>query len=238
MTERLRYRDNCPVGEGCPKLEEGEDGMINVTGYLPDGTESTVAVPSSLIPGITDQNVTDLVGYIAQHFRTDMIRIQTLDQYGAASDGDDFSRYLDGLDLPASPARDDWFAKLRGEAASGKARRNLHIIREPLSDYLRYAFEWGYVYNAAAGQQIRILPVEDSLAAAHLFQVGDFSVIDQVNAIRFRYDSSGSLIGNVEVSADAAESYAALAELAWELGTDFTTWWAQHPQYHRAARAA
>ncbi|MBA2309864.1 MAG: hypothetical protein H0W01_11380 [Pseudonocardiales bacterium] len=37
----------------------------------------------------------------------------------------------------------------------------------------------------------------------------------------------------VAVGADAAAGYAALAELAWELGTPFTQWWEAHPQYLR-----
>jgi hypothetical protein len=37
----------------------------------------------------------------------------------------------------------------------------------------------------------------------------------------------------VATGADAAGGYVALAQVAWELATPFTTWWTAHPQYHR-----
>lgn len=75
-------------------------------------------------------------------------------------------------------------------------------------------------------------------AGAHLLRIGDFNVVEHQHVVRSRYDTNGAYLGAVQVSADAAESYAALAELAWQLATPFTTWWTSHPQYHRATRAA
>jgi hypothetical protein len=212
-----------------------------VTGYIPGDDHSvdvTIEVPDTLFPELADLDVPNLGAWIAAHHRTDLLRIQTLDSYGSGSDGDDVRRYLSGAPAPSSPARDDWFKKLRDEAAVGRIRRNLHVVREPLTPYLRYAFEWGYVYNQAAGMEIRILPVADTTADAHLAKIGDFLVAEGVHVARMRYDDAGSLLGTVKVSADAAEAYAALAELAWEQAVDFTSWWAEHAQYHRAQRAA
>jgi len=42
----------------------------------------------------------------------------------------------------------------------------------------------------------------------------------------------------VESADDAAVGLIALAEVAWSLATPFTTWWAEHPQYHRRNTAA
>lgn len=238
MTKRLRFNDKCPIGNDCSKVERARDGWLAVTGYLPDRSEATVEVEDDLIPGIAEMEVHDLGDYLDQRHKTDLLRVQTLGSYGAATDGNDFHRYLSGAAYPESPARDEWFAQLRAEAAAGRIRRNLHIVREPITPYLRYAMEWGYVYNIAAGQECRILTVGDTTAAAHLFKVGDFNVVEGLAVVRLRYDDNGTRIGAVKVSADAAESYAALAELAWGLGTDFTVWWEQHPQYHRATPAA
>lgn len=241
MTQHLRYRGLCPINDECPKVERGREGWIEVTGYTPGGDHSidvTVEVPDTLLPEVADLEVPNLGRWIAEHHRTDLLRIQTLDSYGSGSDGDDVRRYLSGAPAPSSPARDEWFKKLRDQADAGQSRRNLHIIREPLTPYLRYAFEWGYVYNQAAGMQIRILSAGGTTAAAHLAKIGDFYVAEGLHVARLRYDQAGSLLGTVKVSADAAEAYAALAELAWEHAVDFTSWWAEHPQYHRDQRAA
>ncbi|MGI8799226.1 MAG: DUF6879 family protein [Pseudonocardia sp.] len=56
--------------------------------------------------------------------------------------------------------------------------RNLHVVREPLNEYLRYQFEWGYVRNVAWGMDIRVLDVATVPAAARLLDIGDFGVIE------------------------------------------------------------
>lgn len=241
MAQHLRYRDVCPINDECPKIERGREGWIEVTGYAPGGDHTvdvTVEVPDTLFPELADLEVPNLSAWIGEHHRTDLLRIQTLDSYGSGSDGDDVRRYLSGAPAPSSPAREEWFKKLRAEAGAGRIRRNLHIVQEPLTPYLRYAFEWGYVYNQAAGMEIRILSTDNTTAAAHLAKIGDFLVAEDVHVARLRYDEAGSLLGTVKVSADAAEAYAALAELAWEQAVDFAPWWAEHSQYHRAQRAA
>lgn len=241
MTQHLRYRDVCPINEECPRIERGREGWIEVTGYAPGGDHTvdvTVEVPDTLFPELADLDVPNLSAWIGEHHRTDLLRVQTLDSYGSGSDGDDVRRYLAGAPAPSSPAREEWFKKLRAEADAGRIRRNLHIVHEPLTPYLRYAFEWGYVYNQAAGMEIRILSTDNTSAAAHLAKVGDFLVAEDIHVARLRYDEGGCLLGTVKVSADAAEAYAALAELAWEQAVDFTPWWAEHTQYHRVQRAA
>lgn len=46
--------------------------------------------------------------------------------------------------------------------------RNLHLIRQPLSDYLRYAFEWVYTYSSEVGQD------SDARQILTLDQLGEF----------------------------------------------------------------
>lgn len=111
--------------------------------------------------------------------------------------------------------------------------RNVHIVRDPLTPYLRYQFEWCYTPNTAAGQDIRVLDMTETPAAAALLRVGDLAVVEGRHVVRLRYDPDGSYQGAVTVGDDTAVGYIALAEVAWNLATPFTTWWAEHPQYHR-----
>jgi hypothetical protein len=239
---RIRVQ-SCGNGDECPALDRRENGGIEVTGYpvnrpgIPAG-EAVVLVPDTLIPEVASLDVSSLGAYIAERHRTDLLRVQTLAYYNVASDGDDLDRYLAGAGEPTAPGKQQWLSKLGEDAAAGKHRRNVHIVNAPLSDYLRYQFEWCYTFNVAAGQDVRILDVTEGPAAAHLLRIGDFNVVERQHVVRSRYDTNGTYLGAVQVSADAAESYAALAELAWQLATPFTTWWASHPQYHRSTRAA
>lgn len=235
------------MGEECPSIDHRKDGWIEVTGYLvdrdgqrihADDTESTVEVPDHLLGELGDLAVTDLAGFIATRHRSDVLRVQTRDQYSVASDEEDFRRYVEGQPFQVSEARRAWADKLRADRAEGRLRRNVHVVTEPLTLYLRYQLDWGYRFNADAGMDIRIAATSDTPATAHLRHVGDFTVVEHKEVVRNRYNDSGEFLGAVQASADAAPAYTALAELVWEQAVPFAEWWAGRPQYHRRPQAA
>ena len=226
----------CGNGDECPALDQREEGGIDVTGLLvprqglPPG-EATVRVPDTLLPEIADLNV-NLREFIAERHRTDLLRVQTLDYYGVASDGDDYQRYLDGEPAPTSPSKDKWLEQLRIDTFAGRLRRNVHIVGQ-LNSYLKYQFEWCYVPNSEAGQLIRVLDLATTPAAVALLKVGDFAVLERCHVARMRYNPDGGYQGAVAVGDDAAVAYVALAELAWDLAVPFDKWWSARPELHR-----
>lgn len=189
-------------------------------------------MPDTLLPEIVPLHV-DLGRFIAEYHRTDLLRLQTLDYYGVTSDGEDYRRYIDGEPAPAATGKQEWLDRVRADTSAGRVRRNVHIVRGPLTPYLRYQFEWCYALNTAAGQDIRVLDMTETPAATALFRVGDLAVVEGRHVVRLRYDPDGGYQGAVAVGDDTAVGYIALAEVAWNLATPFTTWWAEHPQYHR-----
>ncbi len=243
VSKRTRLRvQYCGNGDECPALDRREEGGVEVTGQLvhrsglPQG-EATVLVPDTLLPEIVPLHL-NLGAFIAEHHRTDLLRVQTLDYYRVASDGDDYSRYLSGETAPTAAGKQEWLERLRSDTAAGRLRRNVHIVRPPLPPYLRYQFEWCYVPNAEAGQDIRVLDVTNTPAATALLKVGDLAAVEGRHVARLSYDPNGEYQGAVAVGDDAALGYIALAEVAWYLATPFATWWAEHPQYHRSTAAA
>lgn len=168
----------------------------------------------------------------------DLLRVQTLDRYDAASDGDDFQRYLAGESEPTASRKRPWLDHLRTLVDSGRAWRNVHVLSTPLSDYLRYACEWGYAYNVTSGQDVLIVDPADDVVMHALVAVGDFWVIDQKMVVRMRYDSGGRFVGAEPVSdEDRGMLFRAVAGLLWRQAEPFTSWWARHPQYHRSSGA-
>jgi len=239
---RLR-RVECTDGVDCPTVERRDDGWFVVVGDRVERAglpphEGAVAVPPTLLPELADLSIDDLRSYLFGRHTRDLLRVQTLDFYGVASDGDDFRRYVDGEPEPDATRKQAWMDQLRSITASGRAWRNVHVVRTPLSDYLRYAFEWGYAYNIAAGQDIRILDLTDSPHLAALASANDFYVIDGQHVVQMVYTPDGRYEGAVAVGADGVAGYAALAELAYQLATPFTPWWEAHPEFHRTARVA
>ncbi len=189
------------------------------------------------LPEVTALSIPDLGEWISSRHQRDLLRVQTRAVYNVASDADDYRRYLSGAPSATAPAKTGWLTRLATEAADGKIRRNVHIVDEPLTDYLRYQFEWCYVPNEAAGQQIRILSSTDHPAANILARCGDVTLIEGRHVVRNNYTSDGSFTGASAIPVYGVDAYAALAETAWELGTPFSAWWAEHSTYHRAASA-
>lgn len=246
MTKTVLLRKlHCPIDDECPSLErvEREDGVtrIRVTGEDPADptTEIQLDADPALFPGLLSLEITDWPGWLAAHRKTpgDLLRVQTLSQYGSSADGSDYQRYLHGADLPRSEAREAWFAKLEREAAAGQVRRNLHVITD-MTDYLRYAFEWGYAYNVRHGQQVRVLDTREHPAAAALVRTGDYWVVEGQHVVQCRYNEQGTQTGLVQVEASGSQGFVTAAEMGWALGTDFATWWDAHPQHHRPSLAA
>jgi hypothetical protein len=192
---RLRVQ-TCGNGDECPALDRREEGWIEVTGELVDRPglapgERTIRVPDTLLPEIVALDV-NLGTFIAQHHHTDLPRVQTLTHYEVASDDEDYHRYLDGAATPTATGKGEWLDRLRTDTAAGRLRRNVHIVRTPLTPYLRYQFEWCYLPNTSAGQDIRVLDAAEIPAAAALLPVGDLAIIEGRHVAQLRYSPAAS----------------------------------------------
>ncbi|MGH3857431.1 MAG: DUF6879 family protein [Pseudonocardiaceae bacterium] len=242
MTKVLRTE--CRIGTSCPQIEQ-TDGSYDIVGTnIPDATlpshERKVRVPKTLLPELGALDIPDFAAWLEQHRKApgDMLRVQTLDAYEVASDGGDFAGYLNGAPEPTSPDREPFFQQLRDERATGMIWRDLTVVNGPLTDYQRYGFEWVCPDAAKAGQDIRVLDVAEVPAAAVLRRIGDFWVVEGQHVVLVRYDHEDHHLGEVAVEDSSAHGYVAAAEMAWQLATPFTTWWAAHPEYRRGSRAA
>jgi hypothetical protein len=175
--------------------------------------------------------------YIDHHFTSTLFRLETLDRYDVSSDGDDLARYLAGEPGPDMARKGPWMDHIRSEVARGLLTYRVHVVRGPLTGYLRFEFEWGYAYNAAAGEHIRILDLAEEAAPPALVDE-DFWLIGDDQAVLMRYDSGGRFLGAEIASAQAVPHYRAAREAAWQAAVPFAAYWDAHPQYRRDRHAA
>jgi hypothetical protein len=83
-------------------------------------------------------------------------RLETRSRY-ADDEGEDFAAFLAGRPVPErSPRTDPWLRRLADTTASGKRWQRVHIIDQPLSDYLRFELA-AYPENISAGEDVRIV---------------------------------------------------------------------------------
>ncbi len=183
--------------------------------------------------------LSELSELIGKRHTFDLLRVQTLDRYDVASDGEDYRRYLAGEAEPTPSRKGPWLEHLKALVDSGRAWRNIHVLRTPLSDYLRYACEWGYSYNVAAGQDVRILELPADDLFREVARLGDFWVIDGLTVVQMHYDGGGQFLGADLIPEDeGAGLFRAVAGLLWRQAEPFTSWWSAHPEFHRGGNRA
>lgn len=177
---------------------------------LPDHEGVVLVLPSLLREG--DVLTLDELGeFVGRHHTRDLFRLETLSFYNAASDEDDFHRYLRGDLAPTAQAKSPWLDRIRADVAAGRAWRRVHAVAHPVSDYVRYECEWGYVPNTSAGEQVRITELTPALA-----KVGDFFVLDGEYdgeyVVRSHYDADCRFAYAEVLPADTAAPWVGLAE--------------------------
>ncbi len=84
-------------------------------------------------------------------------RLETLQAYDVSYEEEPYRAFLAGHPQPRDPAKNQWVSMIGDAVRAGKVFQRVHVVREPLTDYLRYELGWSYPPNVEAGEDIRIL---------------------------------------------------------------------------------
>lgn len=235
-------RTECGITRTCPEIALTEGGDVKITGYREGSpqtpeNEQTIVAPGRLFPELVALDIPDFEGWLEQRLGSpgDMLRIQTLQRYGAE---DPLVEAYHRSERAPLEDFSEWGAILDAHHLADQAYRNLHVIDGELSREMQMQFGWAYTYNTDHHMQVRVLDVAHHPEASVLLRLGDFWVVQHDHVALCHYDQDGQPTGMVQVEPAGAAGYQAAAEMAWALGEDFTSWWAAHPEYHRAARRA
>ncbi len=148
------------------------------------------------------------------------------------SDGEDYQRWRDGAAEPTWSRKGAWLDVLRQERAAGKDSSRVRILSADLTDYERYACDWGYRLNSEASEDIRVLrrgkhEIPDGLVER------DFWIMDDEQVVAMHYDRLGRFEG-AEVLPDTARTeHLRTREAAWNAAEPFASWWSRHPELHQ-----
>jgi hypothetical protein len=165
-------------------------------------------------------------------FRRHAFRLETLDVYNVGEDNE-VARYLRGELAPDPEDQEPWLATLRAERAAGKMRQRVHVLRGPLTSYLRYECEWGYLPNTAAGEDVRILDLAERPRPAGLDVDHDFWLLDDSDVLRMHYDAGGGFLGAEILGEEMLPRYLAARDAALGAAEPFASYWRRHPEYHQ-----
>jgi hypothetical protein len=104
---------------------------------------------------ITDVN-DPAFGRLFSGIRSSWFRLETLQRYDVEYEREDLAAFLRGEPIDTTPG--PWQATLRDHVTSGRQLARVHVLEEPLSDYVRYELA-AYVPNVEAGEDVRVIAV-------------------------------------------------------------------------------
>jgi hypothetical protein len=130
-------------------------------------------------------------------FEHTCFRLETRQQYDVPGEADLIRSFLAGQEPAIQPDKEQWPEIVRAAVTAGKIMQRVHVVAEPLTDYLRFEISWSYPRSAVAGEDIRI-----SRAIAALPRT-DYWLFDSRALARLHYDVDGRL-ETVELEDDPA----------------------------------
>ncbi|WP_405860015.1 hypothetical protein OG407_20530 [Streptomyces sp. NBC_01515] len=116
--------------------------------------------------------------------------LETLPVYRVQQEEEAIRRFLAGEPVTRG-ATQPWFDRVEAYAAGGRRVGRVHIVTQPLTDYLRFEFEY-YRHTVEAGEAVRILDV--TRRPNPLAGVQDFWMFDRSQIVLMHYERDGTQI--------------------------------------------
>ncbi len=146
-------------------------------------------------------------------------RVEALQHYTVPGDEERQRAFHSGKPLPPpGPGKQDDLSLIARLHSAGRTVGRIHVVDQPLSDYLRYELAV-YAENAAAGEEIRIA---DRSLYPELGEIAaDFAIFDpeageDAVVVAFDYDAAGLVHGYRIVTGPLmVDEYRELLELAY-----------------------
>jgi hypothetical protein len=157
-------------------------------------------------------------------YETSAFRLETLAIYRVDDEAAEFARFLAG-ETPPLELHYPWLDRVSNFIATGRIIQRVHVVRRPLTDYLRYEFDWAYKYNVAAGEDIRILDLTEKQNPG--VPEEDFWMFDERRVVRMLYRSDGSQIGRELLDDPDIEEYLHWRTVALDQSVPFEDYWAR-----------
>jgi len=146
--------------------------------------------PSGMVTQNTVISFEQLVRDFDSMFQHRVFRLETLDYYDAPNETVPWAQFHAGQ--PADWAwREPWKRLVRDVRASGRVMERVHVVSEPISEYVRFEMLRVYPANVDAGEDVRIIDRWRAQVSG-LIQY-DFWLFDDDLAVLLEYDSVGGV---------------------------------------------
>ncbi|WP_434740572.1 DUF6879 family protein [Micromonospora sp. SH-82] len=133
-------------------------------------------------------------------FRYTAYRLETLQRYDVSYEQDEFARFLAGETRGEFPGIAAWCDTVRAAVSVGKRMHRVHVVTEPLSDYVRFECGWAYEHTVEAGEDVRLIVLTGRDWPADLPH-HDYWLFDSSQLVAMHYDEEGRFVSG-EVTTD------------------------------------
>jgi hypothetical protein len=150
-------------------------------------------------------------------------RLELHPVYTMPQEADSFNRWRAGERLPDG-YRSPWMERVAGYRASGRSIGRVHVVHRPLSEYIRFEFDWYYRNHVKAGEDIGILDLTgkpDPGLPDH-----DFWLFDEHQVVKMLYRPDGTQIGRELVERPEIDAYLRWKAMACSSATPALEYWA------------
>lgn len=132
-------------------------------------------------------------------FAHSVYRLETLQAYSGSGEAEVIEAFTAGRPWPRSPQKDAWTQNIAANHRSGKVQQRVHVVQEPLTDYMQFELTWSYGPNADAGEDIRIIPVRGGEWPEAL-PCEDYWLFDSRDLYVMHYNADGVWLGAQHVT--------------------------------------
>jgi hypothetical protein len=116
-------------------------------------------------------------------------RLETLQVYDVGYEEEAFRRFLADGEVITTDSHEEW----AGTVGSGRRFSRVHVVVEPLTDYLRFECVWAYRSSVSAGEDVNILPVAEGAWPEGIPQ-SDYWLFDSRRLVRMNYAPDGTML--------------------------------------------
>ncbi|MCP2342021.1 hypothetical protein FHU30_007410 [Actinomadura rupiterrae] len=104
----------------------------------------------------------------------------------------EFTLFMEGQERGEFPGIADWIdGTVRPAVRAGKRLHRVHVVEEPLSDYVRFECAWSYEHTVDAGEDVRIAAVGAGEWPEELPHY-DYWLFDSRLLVTMRYQDDGA----------------------------------------------
>lgn len=140
------------------------------------------------------------IGEAFATFKKSAKRLELLQEYRIEGDEwDTFTKFQEGQATPIYAELAEWMEMLDAWQKDGKEVERIRVVENPLTNYLKYEIELGYIPGALHGQKVNFVSKqkfeEISRGSIHT----DFWIFDDEIVFELLYDSRGAFLCNREV---------------------------------------